>query len=34
MTGLDKQLSEVELEIHDHLYSNTDVAEKVDHIIE
>jgi len=34
ITGLDKQLNEVEQEIHEHLYSNAGVAEKVDQIIQ
>jgi transposase len=32
--GLDNQLNEVEQEIHDHLYSNAAVAEKIGHIIQ
>jgi len=31
--GIDKQLNEIELEIHKHLYSDNEVAEKTDHII-
>lgn len=34
VAGLDKQLNEVEQEIHDHLFSNADVAEKVARITE
>jgi len=31
--GLEKQLDEIEQEIHDHLYSNVDVAKKVEQIV-
>jgi transposase len=32
ITGIEKQLKEIEQDIHDHLYSNTTVAEKINHI--
>ena len=34
ITGLDKQLNEIEKEIHKHLYSNDEVAQKVAYITE